>query len=130
MGGGEEVTSEYKNLIKQIIFQISRMLYITPDQKIEASVVIEGITMLHNLINAKEPMKEEDKEEDDGKFSIRSKISLKEYVFGQLCNVGILDHLSGILKKSSSSELFERNFKVKSGQSSGWLESDGDAAME
>lgn len=80
LNSAKETSGDFKNLVKQIIFQITRML-----QSTEIDDILEGTTMLHNLV--KPPNSET--EMPNGKKSLCE----------HTCEIGAVEILSKILGK-------------------------------
>ena len=104
------IDGEFFNLIKQIIFQIARML-----QSKEVKIITEGTTMLHNLVkvkNVKHPKLIQNTAKDTesaihSENIFNSKFVLTKNIHSDIIDVGILEHLADILKNYSELYIVE-----------------------
>jgi len=115
----KNISLDFQNLIKQIIFQIARMLQATESGALVDGMkteeghqnnVLEGTTMLYNLVKVNE---DEDTQTMNDEEDSPSKILLTRTIYSHICDVGALELLSKQLKKYSDEYIEEIKNKEK-----------------
>ena len=134
LSNDKNISEDFSNLIKQIIFQIARML-----QSTEINMILEGTTMLYNLVKINEDEVEIENSQDylfgaplaGSLKQINSTIVISRNIYSHICDVGTPELLSKLLNKYSNEYLEEvQNFKEKSPEDKGIPVGSNDVVMD